>query len=122
MVLVPHSETEVSVSDDKTARIRELNDQLRRSLYTGKVVYTAGVAALDVRLRRNLVAAVQAFNDFDQDNDPYGEHDFGRIEIEGQVFFWKIDYYDQAMQAGSEDPSDPKETMRVLTIMLADEY
>ena len=68
------------------------------------------------------MAAVQAFNDFDQDNDPYGEHDFGRIEIEGQVFFWKIDYYDQSMQSASEDPSDPHKTMRVLTLMLAEEY
>jgi hypothetical protein len=34
----------------------------------------------------------------------------------------KIDNYDPTLSGGSEDPSDPAQTVRVLTLMLADEY
>jgi hypothetical protein len=44
------------------------------------------------------------------------------FELEGEKLFWKIDYYDLAGEFGSEDPTDPKKTLRVLTIMLAEEY
>jgi len=65
---------------------------------------------------------VIAFDDFNADNDPHGEHDFGSFELEGEKLFSKIDYYDLAGEFGSEDPTDPKKTLRVLTVMLAEEY
>ena len=49
-------------------------------------------------------------------------HDFGSFELCGRKFFWKIEYYDRAMEHGSEDPSDPEQTTRVMTVMLAEEY
>ena len=63
-----------------------------------------------------------AFDDFNADNDPHREHDFGSFELEGEKLFWKIDYYEQKADFGSEDPTDPKKTLRVLIIMLAVEY
>ena len=57
-----------------------------------------------------------------EDNDPHGEHDFGSFELCGRKLFWKIEYYDPDLQHGSEDPADPAKTMRVLTVMLAEEY
>ena len=65
---------------------------------------------------------VQTFTEFNADNDPHGEHDFGSFEVAGEKIFWKIDYYDSGMMFGSDDPSAPEKTTRVLTIMLADEY
>ena len=61
-------------------------------------------------------------SNFTTDNDPHREHDFGSFEIEGETYFFKIDYYALDMDGGSEDPADPEKTTRVLTIMRADEY
>jgi hypothetical protein len=68
------------------------------------------------------VTAARAFADFTPDNDPDGEHDFGAFRIGEQRLVWKIDYYDPTMRYGSRDPSDPADTKRVLTVMLADEF
>jgi hypothetical protein len=69
-----------------------------------------------------ILEAVARFNSFDEDNDPYGEHDFGALEVEGERLFFKIDYYDQSLSAHSPDPADETVTKRVLTVMLAEEY
>lgn len=69
-----------------------------------------------------LLVAVQAFDAFDEGNDPWGEHDFGALEIDDERVFFKIDYYDLTRAMHSEDPTDPTKTERVMTIMLATEY
>lgn len=103
--------------------IAGLNDLLRTTFLTGKVILTEGIQALEPADMADVITAVREFSDFGPDNDPYGEHDFGAFDhpAAGKVF-WKIDYYDRAMTAGSEDPGDPAVTTRVLTIMLAREY
>lgn len=83
---------------------------------------TRGVSALDDVDRSAVMNRVRAFDDFEEANDPHGEHDFGAIEHNGEKFFWKIDYYDRNLEQGSEDPSNPEETTRVMTVMLAHEY
>ena len=109
-------------SEVKANRIRDLNDQFRTTLIGGRVVMTSGVAALGETVIARIVNAVRAFANFDTDNDPYHEHDFGAFEIDGQKVFFKIDYYDKSLEYGSPDPTDPSVTERVLTIMLAEEY
>jgi hypothetical protein len=103
-------------------KIRTLNDAFRRSLAGGRVMMTAGIAALPDAARTAVFNEVRTFNAFSADNDPHAEHDFGSFEIDGRKIFWKIDCYDAAMEFGSEDPADPSTTTRVLTIMLASEY
>jgi Protein of unknown function (DUF3768) len=103
-------------------RIRELNDAFRQTFLGGRVVVTPGVRALPIELNAALLERVRTFDQFNNDNDPHQEHDFGAIEIAGDRYFWKIDYYDSLMVCGSEAPTDPGKTTRVLTIMRADEY
>jgi hypothetical protein len=105
-------------------KIALLNDKARKGLLPGstKALLTREVTALPEDVLECLVGAVKAFDAFTEDNDPYGEHDFGAIELEGERYFWKIDYYDRSLRFGAEDPSDTSETMRVLTLMHASEY
>ena len=106
-------------------KIAELNDRLRQNIFSpgkNKVVITDGVVALSLVNRMDLFKKISEFKDFNADNDPYKEHDFGRVEHNGVNYFFKIDYYDMSMKYASDDPSDPNITTRVLTIMRADEY
>jgi uncharacterized protein DUF3768 len=106
----------------RAEKIRALNDAFRTTMTGGKVFMTAGVDALPSDVKAMVIRKVATFSEFTADNDPHGEHDFGSFTLAGRKFFWKIDYYDAAMQFGSEDPADPSKTTRVLTIMLAEEY
>jgi hypothetical protein len=112
----------MSSDQARTIRIRELNDQFRQSLRGGSVFITAGVHALGADRVKAVLIKARDFDTFGQDNDPYGEHDFGSIEDGQERFFWKIDYYDLTLTAGSPDPSDSDRTCRVLTVMLGSEY
>jgi hypothetical protein len=103
-------------------RVRELNDRFRTTMTGGRVLMTAGVNALPSDVKALVVRRVATFSEFNADNDPHGEHDFGNFSLAGRKFFFKIDYFDANMEFGSEDPADPTKTTRVLTIMLAEEY
>lgn len=104
------------------ARIAELNDEFRRRGIGGSQYVTAGIQDKGPEFLIRATAEVAAFNSFDADNDPHGHHDFGCVTVDGQKLFWKIDYYDQERKYGSEDPSDPSKTHRVLTVMFSHEY
>ena len=107
---------------EKTERTRVLNDAIRTIGNTGRVMLTRGILALPSDEIDQILQAVATFNDFNADNDPYGEHDCAILTAAGQKVMFKIDYYDPSMTSGSEDPSDPSKTARVMTIMLASDY
>ena len=108
--------------DARTRAIRALNDRFRQTFQGGRVVATAGIMALDDAVRQRIFNAVQGFDAFDEGNDPWGEHDFGSLDVEGETIFFKIDYLAPGGSLHSEDPADPAKTERVMTIMLASEY
>ena len=106
-------------------KICELNDAFRTTFRGGKVMLTAGVNALPDMVKAAVLQRVATFDEFTEDNDPHGEHDFGRIDLDAHTrVFWKIDYYacGSDFSMGSEDPADPSRTVRLLTVMLAEEY
>ena len=105
-------------------KIRALNDAFRTTLdpRLGRVMMTAGVNALPSDVKTMVIRRVATFSEFDAENDPHAEHDFGSFSLAGRKFFFKLDYFDPTMTYGSDDPADPSKTVRVLTIMLAEEY
>jgi len=103
--------------------VRDLNDAFRcQGEGRGSIFVTEGVSAEGQEFVAAAVAAVRAFDTFTEDNDPWGEHDFGAVVLGGQKLFWKIDPYDLDLNAHSTNPANPGVTHRVLTIMLASEY
>jgi len=107
---------------DTTDKIRNLNDQFRKDFSEGHAVMTPGIAALGQEAVARIVKTIEVYDDFCHANDPHGEHDVGAYEVDGSTVFFKIDYYDQTLSSHSPDPSDPAVTMRVITLMLAEEY
>ncbi len=119
-------------TDSGANEIARLNDWLREHLTSpghNRVVMTIGIAALigdtsifrGFRKRAELLRILRDYDGFDDAIDPHGERDMGRFEFEGNACYFKIDYYNLDLSAGSENPADPFITTRVLTIMRVDE-
>ena len=101
---------------EQATQVAALNDAFREGGFG--VTVTRGVKELDDLA--GLLRAVRLFDVFTEDNDPYGEHDFGSIIWQEETVLWKIDYYDLELKYGELPLS--RNCRRVLTVMLADEY
>lgn len=123
----PQDQSTARAAADRTAKIRDLNDAFRRCPerglgVSGRIMLTAGIAAMGWGDQSAIIRQVKEFDAFDEGNDSWGEHDFGAFEFKGHKILWKIDAYDRSCANGSPDPTDPAVTCRVVTIMLASEY
>ena len=107
---------------NKTDKIRELNDNLRKTFTGGRILTTIGIRRKPVEDVARILSHVKTFNEFTHANDPYKEHDFGKFAFKDDVIIWKIDYYDKDYRYHSDDPSNPDITNRVMTIMTSEEY
>ncbi|MDH7911349.1 DUF3768 domain-containing protein [Winogradskyella sp. SYSU M77433] len=116
-----------------TKLLAEQNDMFRKHIGTlesntievkGKYCMTQGVMNLSNFQKLDTLIKLWEYENFNEDNDPYSEHDYGRFTLEEnkQDIIWKIDYYDTKYLYGSEDPSNLEITRRVLTVMLPYEY
>lgn len=98
------------------------NDNFRKHLSQGTLVLTQGIRSNTKEDLEAIITKVRTFDTFDENNDPYGERDFGAFDYKGKRIFWKIDYYDREFLYLSPDVSNPRLTNKVLTIMYAEEY
>ena len=129
----------MSAGAGRAERIARLNDRARQAMGVACIaVATPGFRSLSQADQSRVRELVETFDAFTADNDPHGERDFGAIwqlgdgrwtttrparrEDERESVFWKLDYFDRALEFASEDAADPRITRRVLTIMLASEY
>ncbi len=87
-----------------------------------RIYITRDIVSLAPKDQIIIAAKIRDFDNFTEDNDPHGEHDFGSFKHNGHRVFWKIDYYDQDVKYGSADPADIDKTVRALTVMLSEEY
>src|SRR5262245_60943851 len=97
-------------------RVRELNASLWRSLAVERIFLTASVEAISKESK----AAI-----FDRVREAFGkeaENDLIRIECDGVCYIAKIEFFSRDLSGPSPDPSNPMQTVRVLTLMRADEY
>ena len=102
------------MSEVSKETIAAKNDMCRRTFTGCRVMLTAGVEG-DANFDK-IIQAVKSFDTFTEDNDPHKERDFGKVTIDGEDYFWKVDYYDKDYNFFQEDG------YRVLTIMRSDEY
>lgn len=126
----PQDQTDLT-DQQIAAIIAKQNDAFRTSITAsvkspdvppGKLVMTSGVAAESDAFRAAMFGALIAFEDFNEDADPYGCHEMGVLEIEGQTVWFKFDLYDENYEYGAETPTDPNRTRRVLTLLFPSEY
>jgi hypothetical protein len=106
----------MNVDTERATAIAQKNDTFRRS--GSGVTVTPGVLAF--HNMSDLLVAIRDYNEFNEDNDPYFEHDFGSLVWNGTKIFWKIDSYDLELKSYGDPLSD--ESQQVLTVMLASEY
>lgn len=105
-----------------TNEIALQKDNFRKHLSQGTLVLTQGIRSNTPEDLKEIITKVRTFDNFDENNDPYGERDFGAFDYKEKRIFWKIDYYDQEFLYLSPDVSNPRVTNKVLTIMYAEEY
>ena len=106
--------------------VRELNDKLRifGDQSIGKICMTQSIHALGPNVVK-LINIIRQFDNFSNDkDDPWNEHDFGKVSYENRDVFWKIDYFNHDYTMGVDDNDKNNTTLckRVMTIMYADEY
>jgi len=116
----------LSSPDTRLATIARLNDRCRQGLdRTARILITraclgtfADNRTAEIVAQAEILSAIRGYQFRDAEAE---ERDRGSFDYRGTVVYFRIDYYDAAMEYGSEDPSDASQTRRMLTIMLRED-
>ena len=105
--------------------IAQQNDAFRKGQPEGGVGMFVQTTAID-NMGPGFVAACLAqivtYDDFTEDNDPYGTHEMEVMEVMGYKVWFKINLYDENYQYRTPAPTDLSKTRRVLTILFPSDY
>ncbi len=121
------AQPKLASADVRLATIARLNDRCRQGHdRTARIMVTrtclgtfaSGDSPITIVVQARLLAAVRR-HEFSADNE--AERDRGDFEFEGTRVYFRIDYYDAALEYGSEDPANASITRRVLTIMVRED-
>lgn len=100
--------------------IAEKNDYLRKKIPLlpppHRFIMTAGFQEMALEDVSEILRKLKEFKNFEEGNDPYGEHDFVAVEHKGEKYFLKIDCLDKDLEHHKKDG------IRVMTLMNAREY
>jgi len=110
------------VTKENAKQIAELNVQFRQTFKGGKIVCSESVKALPTTERIKLFSAIKAFSKFNEENDPYQERNFGSVTLNGERYFFMIDYFTLDLKSYSKNAADPSITKRIMTIVADKEF
>lgn len=86
-----------------------------------RISITDGIKQLNNWMK--IAVFVKTFQNFDKENDPYNEHDFGSIVVDNVKIYFKVDLYEDNWSYGWDREEKPiEDCQRLLTIFLASEY
>lgn len=114
-----------TVPETRVETIARLNDRCRQGFdRTARIVITRtclatfsnGTVASEAIAQARILAALRRYS-----FAGCPERDRGSFAVDDVEIFFRIDYYDTALEWGSEDPSDASITTRVLTLMLRED-
>ncbi len=80
--------------------VRERNDAIRKKLpiiyRPHRIIKSAEVEALEISEQRALIDAIRDY-DFSE-TDALSDHDIGVVELFGDRWSWRFDYYDRNLE------------------------
>ena len=86
------SSMSAAMSYEQCAReAAQKNDLFRRTCVGNQLEISPGVAALPPKVVGEALFKMRTFHEFNSQNDPYQNHDFGSFDIDGRTFLFQVD-------------------------------